>query len=119
MVKYQTSRSDVFNLVILTILMQHPRKPKLSNHCGSKPPISELHSFLKALKIQTLSLDEFKHPIWKVHFANFAIFPAQDPRKFRARTSSANWSGVDRLLPTEELYYKEKMGFGEKEKQRN
>lgn len=31
--------------------------------------------------------------------------------KFRARTSSANWTGTDKLTPAEELAYAERMGF--------
>jgi hypothetical protein len=31
--------------------------------------------------------------------------------KFRARSSSANWGGQDRLTPQEELEYARRMGF--------
>ena len=31
--------------------------------------------------------------------------------KFRARSSSANWSGGDRLTKTEEVEYARRMGF--------
>ncbi|TIA98808.1 hypothetical protein E3P96_03080 [Wallemia ichthyophaga] len=43
----------------------------------------------------------------------FGVGQATNPNrhKFRARTSSANWSGADKLTPAEELAYAERMGF--------
>lgn len=35
------------------------------------------------------------------------------PRKFRPRTSSANWSGADKLTNEEQLEYRKVMGYEE------
>ena len=39
------------------------------------------------------------------------IFPGRRVKKFRVRTSSANWGGADGVTVEEEIEYARRMGF--------
>ncbi|KAJ3088141.1 hypothetical protein HK102_009467 [Quaeritorhiza haematococci] len=79
----------------------------------SKPNVptwAETPNLMRTLEAQTVQdPDEIFGTVQTCHLEE--IFKGSRKNKFRARTSSANWTGMDRLTEEEEREYKQKMGF--------
>ncbi|TPX41113.1 hypothetical protein SeMB42_g05722 [Synchytrium endobioticum] len=84
-----------------------------SNAKGPVPSWAETPNLLDALKDQQVrDPDKIFGSVRPIQLEE-VFRGVKDTRKFRPRTSSANWVGVDELTAQEELSYKHKMGFVE------